>query len=55
MGKLSRKPGPDPKPVLDAVIIPSPLKRGGASGSPLKEITKEETKKTQEWMKTRRA
>lgn len=55
MGKRSGRPGPDPKPVLDSVVIPSPLKRGGASGSPLIEITKEDTKNINNWMKNHRA
>ena len=55
MGKISEKPGPDPKTPLEKSTIPSPLRRGGASGSPLKELVKEETRKTKDWMKTHRA
>ncbi len=55
MGKISGKPGPDPKTHLENVAVPPPLRRGGASGSPLIELVKEETKKTKDWIKTRRA
>jgi len=50
MGKFSGKPGPDKKPLLDSVIIPTPLKQGGASGSPLKAITKVDEKNIKKWM-----
>lgn len=55
MGKISGKPGPDPKTPLEKAAVPRPLRRGGASGSPLKELVKEETKRTKEWIKTHRA
>jgi len=55
MGNISGKPGPDKKPILDGVIIPSPLKKGGASGSPLIEITKKDQKETKDWMKNHKA
>ena len=55
MGKISGKPGPDKKPVLDSVIIPPPLKRGGASGSPVKEIIRKDTKDTNDWMNNHKA
>jgi hypothetical protein len=55
MGKISGKPGPDSKSPLENVVIPTPLKRGGASGSPLIEMTKEEAKRTKDWMKNHKA
>ena len=55
MGKISGKPGPDKKPVLDSVIIPPPLKRGGASGSPVKDIIRKDTKDTNDWMNNHKA
>jgi hypothetical protein len=55
MGKISGKPGPDPKSPLENVVIPTPLKKGGSSGSPLIEITKEEVKQTKDWMRKLRA
>ena len=55
MGKISGKPGPDPKTPLENAAVPPPLRRKGASGSPLKELVKEETKTTKDWMKTHRA
>ena len=55
MGKQSGKPGPDPKTDLERVVVPSPFRRGGASGEPLVELAKEEAKKQKDWMKTHRA
>jgi len=55
MGKISGKPGPDKKSMLDSVIIPTPFKRGGASGDPLKEITKKDVKETKDWMNNHKA
>jgi len=55
MGKISGKPGPDPKTPLENAAVPPPLRRGGASGSPLKELVKEEKKTIKDWMKTHRA
>lgn len=55
MGKISGKPGPDKKSKLDGVIIPKPFKRGGASGFPLVEITKKDTKDTKDWMNNHKA
>jgi hypothetical protein len=55
MGKMSGRPGPDPKSPLENLVVPPPLRRGGAGGNPLKELTKEEARKTKDWMKTHRA
>lgn len=55
MGKISGKPGPDRKTLIETIAVPSPLRRGGASGNPLEELVKEETKKTEDWMETHRA
>lgn len=55
MGNISGKPGPDPKTPLEKAAVPSPYRKGGASGSPLKELVKEETTKTKDWMRTDRA
>jgi len=55
MGKQSGKPGPDPKTDLEKAAVPSPFRRGGRSGSPVKEVVKEEAKKIKDWMKSHRA
>lgn len=55
MGKITGKPWPDQKTPLEKVVVPPPIRRRGASGSPLKELVKEETKTTKDWMKTHRA
>lgn len=55
MGKISGKPGPDPKTDLENAVVPPPYRKGGASGNPLEELVKEETKRTKDWMKKHRA
>jgi len=54
MGKISGKPGPDPRSPTGRESVRG-FGEGGASGSPLKELVKEETKRTKDWMKTHRA
>ena len=45
MGKISGKPGPDPKTDLEKVAVPPPFRKGGQSGSPIKEVVKKERRK----------
>ena len=51
MGKISGKPGPDPKTDLERAAVPTPYRKGGASGNPLEELAKEQAKQAKEWMK----
>jgi hypothetical protein len=50
MGKITGKPGPDPKTDLERVVVPTPFRKGGHSGKPLEEIAKKEAEQIEEWM-----
>ena len=54
MGKMSGKPGPDPRSPIGSDSVRG-YGHGGASGDPPKEVSKKESKKIKDWMKTHRA
>ena len=54
MGKISGKPGPDPRPPAAAKMVRG-FGEGGASGRPLKKLAEKEAEKRRKWMKTHRA
>jgi hypothetical protein len=50
MGKRTGKPGPDPKTDLERAAVPTPYRKGGASGKPLEVLAEEQAKQIEEWM-----
>lgn len=54
MGKISGKPGPDPRPPAQREMVRG-FGEGGASGKPLEKLAEKEAKKQKDWMKTHRA
>ena len=54
MGKISGKPGPDPRPPIGRISVRG-FGEGGASGKPLVILARKDAEKQKDWMKTHRA